>query len=61
MKFKATIEVELDVEAKNKNIALKIIEIEKPHLKVCGADVKDGCYSIKTTGNVKVLTLKECE
>jgi hypothetical protein len=62
MKFKLIYEQEVEIEAKNKEIALDVMRNDIPFLSICGGSCKYGSYSLHS-GKFKIVscekTLKE--
>jgi hypothetical protein len=48
MKYKVTLEVVLDVEAKNKKVARELVKSNELHKDIKGCSVSDGLYSLET-------------
>jgi hypothetical protein len=59
MKYKAIVQIELSIEADNRNIAKKLIRQDKPFVDVAGISTVEGYYKIKTTNKQKIISLKQ--
>ena len=58
-KFIVTIEMEIEVSAKNLEFAKKLVKEEShiPSINVFGCSTDDGSYSVKSKRNIKILSI----
>lgn len=60
VKFIATIEIRLEVEAESKEYAQGIIEVHQPFVNMTGVHVKHGFYSLKTKEGQRIVKIQKC-
>lgn len=59
MRFKAIVEVEVDVDADGERVARRAIKNNPPRVECFGLNVKDGGFSVCSRKHVRVLSIKE--
>ena len=59
MRFKAIVEVEVDVVASGERAARRAIKSNHPRIECFGFDTKDGGFAVCSRKHVRVISIKE--